>query len=80
MSRCGNCCDNSPVERFLRSFKIEWMPEIGYRTFEEVKYHTTEYIIGYYSHFRPHAHNDGLAPRVVEQQYWNAQKTVAKNT
>lgn len=80
MSRRGNCWDNSPVERFIRSLKTEWMPEIGYRTFEEAKHHITEYIIGYYSQFRPHTHNDGLAPRVVEQQYWNTQKTVAKNT
>ena len=80
LSRRGNCWDNSPVERFFRSLKTEWMPEIGYRTFEDAKYHITEYIIGYYSHFRPHTHNDGLAPRVVEQQYWKAQKTVAKIT
>lgn len=30
MSRRGNCWDNSPVERFFRSFKSEWMPEYGY--------------------------------------------------
>lgn len=53
------------------------MPEAGYRTIEEVKYLITEYIIGYHSQFRPHTHNDGLAPRVIEQQYWNAYKTVA---
>ncbi len=80
LSRRGNCWDNSPVERFFRSLKTEWVPEVGYRSLVEAKYHITEYIIGYYSHFRPHTHNDGLAPKVVERQYWKAQKTVAKIT
>jgi putative transposase len=80
MSRRGNCWDNSPVERFFRSLKTEWIPEVGYRSFEEAKYHITEYLIGYYSRFRPHAHNDGLTPNAAEQQYWNAYKPVAKMT
>jgi hypothetical protein len=29
---------------------------------------------------QPHTHNNGLAPRVIEKQYWNAQKPVDKNT
>lgn len=48
MSRRGNCWDNSPVERFIRSLRIEWMPEIGYRTFEEAKRHITEYRVYYW--------------------------------
>jgi putative transposase len=72
--------DNSPVERFFRSLKTEWIPEIGYGTLEQAKHHIVEYTLGYYSQFKPHTHNNGLAPRVIEQQYWNAQKTVAKNT
>jgi putative transposase len=80
MSRRGNCWDNSPVERFFRSLKTEWVPDLGYRTFDQAKRHVLEYIIGYYSQIRPHTHNDGLAPRIMEQHYWNAQKTVAKNT
>jgi putative transposase len=80
MSRRGNCWDNSPTERFFRSLKTEWIPEIGYRSFEEAKNHITEYVIGYYSKLRPHTHNAGLTPRVAEQQYWDAYKTVAKKT
>ena len=30
MSRRGNCWDNSPMERFFRSLKNEWMPVVGY--------------------------------------------------
>jgi putative transposase len=70
----------SPTERFFRSLKTEWIPEIGYRSFEEAKNHITQYVIGYYSQLRPHTHNAGLTPRVAEQQYWDAYKTVAKKT
>ena len=30
MSWRGNCWDNSPMERFFRSLKNEWMPVVGY--------------------------------------------------
>jgi transposase len=29
MSRRGNCWDNSPMERFFRSLKNEWVPVTG---------------------------------------------------
>lgn len=71
MSRRGNCWDNSPMERFFRSLKTEWIPEIGYSSFEEAKHGITDYAIGYYSQFRPHTHNDGLTPNEAERQHWN---------
>lgn len=80
MSRRGNCWDNAPMERFFRSLKTEWIAETGYASFTEAKHGITEYITGYYSQLRPHAHNDGLAPNVAEKQYWDAQKSVAKMT
>ena len=80
MSRRGNCWDNSPMERFFRSLKVEWVPETGYCSFEEARASITDYLIGYYSRIRPHTHNDGLPPLVAEQKYWNTQKTVANFT
>ena len=80
MSRRGNCWDNSPMERFFRSMKTEWIPEIGYRSFEAAKHGITDYVIGYYSQLRPHTHNDGLAPNEAEKRYWNAHNGVAKMT
>ncbi|KAF0190493.1 MAG: transposase family protein [Gammaproteobacteria bacterium] len=80
MSRRGNCWDNSPMERFFRRLKTEWIPEIGYASFEEAKHGITDYAIGYYSQFRPHTHNGGLAPNAAEKQYWIDYKTVAKKT
>lgn len=77
LSRRGNCWDNAPTERFFRSLKTEWVPEIGYPDFAAVKQSVTEYMIGYYSALRPHKHNDGLPPNVAERKYWNAQKSVA---
>ncbi len=80
MSRRGNCWDNMPRERFFRSLNTEWIPEVGYGSFEEAKQNVTDYVIGYYSQFRPHTHNAGLAPNEAARQYWNADKTVAKMT
>ena len=67
MSRRGNCWDNAPMERFFRSFKTEWMPSIGYRSFVEAKFAVNNYITGYYSRVRPHRHNGGLSPSEAER-------------
>ncbi len=80
MSRRGSCWDNSPTERFFRSLKSECMPEIGYSSFEEAKSRITDYILGYYSRFRPHVHNEGMTPVMAEQNYWNSQKSVTNLT
>jgi hypothetical protein len=37
------------MERFFRSFKTEWMPEVGYQYFAEAEISIINYIIGYYS-------------------------------
>ncbi|EMF7454481.1 IS3 family transposase, partial [Vibrio vulnificus] len=60
LSRRGNCWDNSPMERFFRSLKTEWIPVSGYRSFSEAREHITRYITGYYSQLRPHQYNGGL--------------------
>ena len=80
LSRRGNCWDNAPTERFFRSLKTEWIPETGYQNFPAAKQSISDYIIGYYSQVRPHQSNGGLPPNAAEQNYWNAQMTVAKFT
>lgn len=80
MSRRGNCWDNSPMERFFRSLKTEWVSKVGYRSFEEARSRVTDYLMGYYSRLRPHTHNNGMTPVMAEQRYWKAQKAVAKFT
>ncbi len=70
MSRRGNCWDNSPMERFFRSLKNEWVPVVGYVSFSEAAHAITDYIVGYYSALRPHEYNGGLPPNESENRYW----------
>ncbi len=44
MSRRGNCWDNSPMERFFRSLKNEWVPATGYVSFSDAARAITDYI------------------------------------
>jgi len=78
MSRRGNCWDNSPMERFFRSLKTEWIPTTGYRSFTEAENAVVKYIIGYYSQVRPHSYNGGLTPNESEKRYWLEYKSVAQ--
>ena len=55
MSRRGNCWDNAQTERFLRSFKTEWMPKGGYKNIAEARTAIIDYIWGYYQTMRPHS-------------------------
>lgn len=72
MSRRGNCWDNAPMERFFKSLKTEWVPEVGYRNLAEAERKITEYITGYYSQLRPHQNNAGKSPDATERLYWSA--------
>lgn len=76
MSRRGNRWDNAPMERFFRSLKNEWIPEIGFQSFEQAKLAVWHYIIGYYSWVRPHSQNDELAPNEAEKCFRESSKTV----
>ena len=77
MSRRGNCWDNSPMERFFRSLKNEWVPVTGYISFSDAAHAITDYIVGYYSVLRPHEYNGGLPPNESENRYWKKSKAVA---
>lgn len=37
LSRKGICWDNSPMERFFRSLKSEWVPEIEYKNLQGLR-------------------------------------------
>ncbi|MCO1147500.1 DNA methyltransferase, partial [Escherichia coli] len=77
MSRRRNCWDNSPMERFFRSLKNEWMPVTGYVSFSDAAHAITDYIVGYYSALRPHEYNGGLPPNESENRYWKNSNVVA---
>lgn len=70
MSRRGNCRNNSPMERFFRSLKNEWVSVKGYINFSEAARSITDYIVGYYSSLRPHEYNGGLPSNESESRYW----------
>jgi len=42
------------MERFFRSFKSEWMPEIGYRSFATAEKEMSSYTGNFYSPLRAH--------------------------
>ena len=65
MSRRGNCWDNSPMERFFRSYKSEWMPSECYDTFQQADVDIAAYI-RYYNHQRGHSYNQYLSPAAAE--------------
>ncbi len=77
MSRRRNCWDNSPMERFFRSLKNEWVPVTSYISFSDAVHSITDYIVGYYSTLRPHEYNGGLPPNESEKRYWENSKAVA---
>ncbi|MGH6228741.1 IS3 family transposase [Klebsiella quasipneumoniae] len=77
MSRRGNSWDNSPMERFFRSLKNEWVPATGYVSFSDAAHAITDYIVGYYSALRPHEYNGGLPPNESENRYWKNSNAVA---
>ena len=72
MSRRGNCWDNSPMERFFRSLKTEWVPKVCYKDFTQADHSITNYIMGYYSQVRPHRHNKGISPNEAESLFKKA--------
>jgi putative transposase len=65
MSRRGNCWDNAPMERFFRSFKSEWMPEIGYKYVAEGESDIAAYM-QYYNYKRGHSYSGYKAPAMAE--------------
>ncbi len=66
MSRRGNCWDNAPTERLLRSLKSEWVPATGYTSLNEARQDIGDYLMGYYNWLRPHQYNGGLPPAEAE--------------
>lgn len=55
MSRKGNCWDNSPVERFFKSLKEEWIGDQLYKTRAEAISDIRQYLMVYYNTKRLHS-------------------------
>ncbi|SER30422.1 Integrase core domain-containing protein, partial [Pseudomonas cuatrocienegasensis] len=67
MSRKGNCWDNSVMERFFLSLKMERVWRRDYANHAEATRDITEYIAGFYNNERLHSKLGYLPPTVYEQ-------------
>ncbi|MBD1555718.1 hypothetical protein HC752_02050 [Vibrio sp. S9_S30] len=54
LSQKGNCWGNSPMRRFFRSLKTEWVPASGYRSLDEAWQSIVGHLIKCYSIMRPY--------------------------
>lgn len=66
MSRQGNCWDNSVVESFFHSLKVELVYQERYSSLEEARSSIFSYIETYYNPIRRHSSTDYLAPLTFE--------------
>ena len=53
------------MERFFRSYKTEWMPKNGYRSFTEAERDIAQYM-KYYNHEHGHSVNGYLSSAQAE--------------
>lgn len=67
MSRKANCWDNAVAESFFHTFKVELTHHEQFKTREEAKQATFEYIEVYYNRVRMHSANDYLSPVAYEE-------------
>lgn len=73
MSRTGNCWDNAPTESWFHSFKNERYHGVKYKTHEEIKAASFEYIEVFYNRVRMHSTIGYLSP-VAYMQRWQQQQ------
>lgn len=69
MSRRGNCWDNACMERFMNSYKNEWVRHRRYASVKEVHHSTFEYIEIFYNRRRRHQALGYLSPAAFEAKH-----------
>jgi putative transposase len=69
MSRRGDCWDNACMERFMNSYKNEWVNHRRYATVEQAHHSTFEYIEMYYNRKRRHQALGYLTPAEYEARH-----------
>ena len=67
MSRKGNCWDNAAMERFMNSYKHEWMNHESHATPESVRRSTFKYIELFYNRQRRHQALGYVSPAEYER-------------
>lgn len=69
MSRRGDCWDNACMERFMNSYKNEWVNHRQYANLEEMHHSTFEYIEIFYNRKRRHQTLGYLSPAAFEDKH-----------
>ena len=77
MSRKGDCWDNACMESFFVSFKMEWIRDKKYVSFEEAKKDVFRYVEIFYNRRRRHASLGYVSPVKYEELSENERKQVA---
>lgn len=66
MSRTANCWDNSPMESFFKTLKVERVYQLRYETRAQARLDIVDWIEGFYNHRRLHSSIGYRAPAIVE--------------
>ena len=70
MSRRGNCHDNAAAERFFQLLKRERVKRKIYKTREDARRDTFDYIELFFNPKRKHGYNGNLSPAEFEKRYF----------
>lgn len=62
MSKSGCPYDNSPMERFFKTFKDELVYRHRFINAKELDDAVAKYVFVWYNHVRPHSYNNFLTP------------------
>lgn len=71
-SKAGCPYDNAVAEAFFKYYKQGETNRRSYRTLDELKLATFEYVEKYYNNYNPHSHNGGRTPNQTEKDFWAA--------
>jgi transposase InsO family protein len=66
MSRRANCWDNSPMESFFKTLKVERVYQLRYETRAQARLDIVDWIEGFYNHRRLHSSIGYRTPAIVE--------------
>lgn len=69
MSRTGNCYDNSLVESYFHTLKVELIYQMGILDISDTKNAIHDYIDNFYNSWRLHSSLDYLSPNEYEENY-----------
>ena len=72
MSRRANCWDNSPMESFFKTLKVERVYQLRYDTRAQARLDIVDWIEGFYNHRRLHSSIGYQTPAHVESSFMAA--------